>query len=248
MVGQRHQHRLPEVLPGHARHARAGSRRCARSSTASSTRSRRGVARAATSSTTTRRRRSAPSCTTSSSPSGPPSTARCGSTSASRASPSRPSACFILSVDDTMDSILNWYREEGVIFKGGSGSGVNLSQDPLQRRAAQGRRHGIRPGQLHARRRRLGRHDQVGRQDPAGRQDGHPRRRPPRHRGVHLVQGQGGAQGARAARQRLRHGPRRVRLVLDPVPERQQLGPRHRRVHAGRRRGRRLGPHRRHHR
>ena len=31
-------------------------------------------------------------------------------------------------VDDTMDSILNWYREEGVIFKGGSGSGINLSQ------------------------------------------------------------------------------------------------------------------------
>ncbi len=38
------------------------------------------------------------------------------------------SACFILSVDDTMDSILNWYREEGIIFKGGSGAGVNLSR------------------------------------------------------------------------------------------------------------------------
>ena len=38
------------------------------------------------------------------------------------------SACFILSVDDTMDSILDWYRKEGVIFKGGSGSGVNLSK------------------------------------------------------------------------------------------------------------------------
>ncbi|MDE0028261.1 MAG: vitamin B12-dependent ribonucleotide reductase [Deltaproteobacteria bacterium] len=37
------------------------------------------------------------------------------------------SACFILSVDDTMESILDWYRKEGVIFKGGSGSGVNLS-------------------------------------------------------------------------------------------------------------------------
>jgi ribonucleoside-diphosphate reductase alpha chain len=37
------------------------------------------------------------------------------------------SACFILSVRDTMDSILDWYRKEGVIFKGGSGSGVNLS-------------------------------------------------------------------------------------------------------------------------
>lgn len=37
------------------------------------------------------------------------------------------SACFILGVDDTMESILNWYREEGMIFKGGSGSGINLS-------------------------------------------------------------------------------------------------------------------------
>ncbi|HET8582527.1 MAG TPA: vitamin B12-dependent ribonucleotide reductase, partial [Jatrophihabitans sp.] len=36
--------------------------------------------------------------------------------------------CFILSVDDTMDSILNWYREEGLIFKGGSGAGLNLSR------------------------------------------------------------------------------------------------------------------------
>nr|WP_276970515.1 hypothetical protein [Ferrimicrobium acidiphilum] len=42
--------------------------------------------------------------------------------------PQQGSACFILSVDDTMDAILNWYREEGVIFKGGSGSGVNLSR------------------------------------------------------------------------------------------------------------------------
>jgi ribonucleoside-diphosphate reductase alpha chain len=37
------------------------------------------------------------------------------------------SACFILGVEDTMPSILNWYREEGMIFKGGSGSGINLS-------------------------------------------------------------------------------------------------------------------------
>ncbi len=38
------------------------------------------------------------------------------------------SACFILSVNDTMESILDWYRREGIIFKGGSGSGVNLSR------------------------------------------------------------------------------------------------------------------------
>jgi len=44
------------------------------------------------------------------------------------ASPQQVSACFILSVDDSMDSILDWYKEEGLIFKGGSGSGVNLSR------------------------------------------------------------------------------------------------------------------------
>lgn len=38
------------------------------------------------------------------------------------------SACFILSVEDTMESILGWYRNEGIIFKGGSGAGVNLSR------------------------------------------------------------------------------------------------------------------------
>jgi len=37
------------------------------------------------------------------------------------------SACFILSVDDSMDSILDWFKTEGVIFKGGSGSGINVS-------------------------------------------------------------------------------------------------------------------------
>jgi len=43
-------------------------------------------------------------------------------------SPQQVSACFILAVDDSIDSILNWYREEGFIFKGGSGAGVNLSR------------------------------------------------------------------------------------------------------------------------
>ncbi len=44
------------------------------------------------------------------------------------ASPKQVSACFILAVEDTMDSILEWYREEGLIFKGGSGAGINLSR------------------------------------------------------------------------------------------------------------------------
>jgi ribonucleoside-diphosphate reductase alpha chain len=42
--------------------------------------------------------------------------------------PQQGSACFILAVEDSMDSILNWYTEEGTIFKGGSGAGVNLSK------------------------------------------------------------------------------------------------------------------------
>ncbi len=38
------------------------------------------------------------------------------------------SACFILSIEDSMESILDWIRREGVIFRGGSGSGINLSR------------------------------------------------------------------------------------------------------------------------
>ena len=48
------------------------------------------------------------------------------------------SACFILSVEDTMESILDWNTKEGIIFRGGSGSGINLSKirgskEPLSR-------------------------------------------------------------------------------------------------------------------
>jgi ribonucleoside-diphosphate reductase alpha chain len=42
--------------------------------------------------------------------------------------PQQASACFILAVEDKMSAILNWYREEGTIFKGGSVSGINLSK------------------------------------------------------------------------------------------------------------------------
>ncbi|MGI8491636.1 MAG: LAGLIDADG family homing endonuclease [Acidimicrobiales bacterium] len=52
--------------------------------------------------------------------------------------PQQSSACFILSVDDSMDSILNWYREEGTIFKGGSGAGVNLSRIRSSREGLRG--------------------------------------------------------------------------------------------------------------
>ena len=46
------------------------------------------------------------------------------------------SACFILGIEDTMPAILNWYVEEGMIFKGGSGSGINISPIRSQRRSA----------------------------------------------------------------------------------------------------------------
>ena len=42
--------------------------------------------------------------------------------------PQQSSACFIVSVEDDMHSILDWFRDEGIIFKGGSGSGVNVSR------------------------------------------------------------------------------------------------------------------------
>ena len=156
------------------------------------------------------------------------------------------SACFILSIDDTMDSILDWIRREGVIFRGGSGSGLNLSKLRSSKEQLSKGGYASRPGQLHARRRLLRRDDQVGRQDAARGQDGRARRRPPGRRGVHLVQGEGGAEGARPRAGGLRHVARLARLGLDPVPEREQLGPRQRRLHGGVGRGQGVEPHRPH--
>ncbi|HEY7623585.1 MAG TPA: vitamin B12-dependent ribonucleotide reductase [Candidatus Limnocylindria bacterium] len=52
--------------------------------------------------------------------------------------PQQASACFILSVEDDMHSILDWFRDEGIIFKGGSGSGVNVSRIRSQREQLSG--------------------------------------------------------------------------------------------------------------
>jgi ribonucleoside-diphosphate reductase alpha chain len=132
--------------------------------------------------------------------------------------PQQASACFILSVDDTMSSILNWYREEGVIFKGGSGAGVNLSRIRSSIEPLEG--GGTASGPVSF------------------------------MRGADASAGtiKSGGKTRRAAKMvildvdhpdveefiwcRIRHGPRRQRLVLDPVPEREQLRARHRRVHA----------------
>ncbi len=98
------------------------------------------------------------------------STRRSGSTSAMEEHP-QCSACFILSIDDSIDSILDWYRTEGKIFKGGS----RLRHQPLEAAQLEGARHGRRPGLraglLHARRRLRGR----ARSSPAARPAARPR-------------------------------------------------------------------------
>ena len=211
VVAERHEHRRPEVLPRHPRHAAARVVACARSSTAWSTRSRGGAARTATSSTEHEaeafaRRAEAPARH----PEGGLQLARSGSTSASPGVPQQASACFILAVDDTMDSILNWYVEEGTIFKGGSGSGINLSKHPLVEGAAEGRRHGLaaRSASCAAPTRPPARSSRAAR--PAA-----PRRWSSSTSTTPTSRSSSGARPARsskargAARRRLRHGPRR---------------------------------------
>ena len=123
--------------------------------------------------------------------------------------PQQCSACFILAVDDHMSLDPQLVRRGRHDLQGRFRLGHQPVQDPLLEGVARRRRHRQRPGELHARRRRQRRHDQVRRQDPPRREDGDPERRPPRRRGLHLVQGQRGAEGARPARRRVRHGPRR---------------------------------------
>ena len=150
------------------------------------------------------------------------------------------SACFILSVDDTMESILDWNTKEGNIFRGGSGSGINLSNirgsmEPLSK-------GGTASGPVSFMR---------GADAWAGtiKSGGKTRRAAkmvvldvdhPDIRDFIWCKAHGGGQGGRAARRRLRHVDRRRRLPVDPVPEREQLGPADRRVHARGRERRRV--------
>ena len=166
-----------------------------------------------------------------------------------RACRSRRRRASSSAVDDTMDSILNWYREEGIIFKGGSGAGINLSHDPLQRRAdcngggtASGPVSFMRGADASA-----GTIKSGGKTRRAAKMVILDVDHPDIEEFVWCKADE--ERKARVLRDaRLRHGPRRRRLVLDPVPERQQLGAGHRRVHAGGRRRRRLDAERRHHR
>ena len=148
------------------------------------------------------------------------------------------SACFILSVEDTMESILDWNTKEGKIFRGGSGSGINLSN--IRGSVEHLSKGGLASGPVSFMR---------GADAWAGtiKSGGKTRRAAkmvvldvdhPDIEDFIWCKATRGGEGQRAARRRLRHVDRRRGLHLDPVPERQQLGPRHGRVH-GRGRGRR---------
>ena len=132
----------------------------------------------------------------------------------------RCSACFILSIDDSMvDPRLDPARglSSATAPAPGSTSAASAPRRSSSRRATR-----LRAGVLHARRRRLRRHDQVGRQDAARGEDGRARHRPPGRRGVHLVQGEGGAQGARPSSRPATTYPSTRPTGFDPVPEREQ--------------------------
>ena len=101
---------------------------------------------------------------------------------------------------------------------------------PLAPREALRRRQALGAAVVHAGLRPDRRGGQERRQDPPGRQDAVAQGLAPRHPGVHRVQVQGGEEGPAADRQGLRS---RGGLQLGPLPERQPLGPRDRRVHGG---------------
>ena len=92
------------------------------------------------------------------------------------------SACFINSVQDSLDSILTLAKTEGMLFKWGSGTGTNFSTLRGSMESLSG--GGLASGPLcfMQRLRRFCRGHQERRQDPARRQDGHPQHRPSRHR------------------------------------------------------------------
>ena len=148
--------------------------------------------------------------------------------------PQQAAACFILAVDDSMDSILNWYVEEGRIFKGGSGAGVNLSRIRSSKEGLRG--GGTASGPVSFMR---GADSSAGTIKSGGKT----------RRAAKMVVLDAGhpdiedfiwckaieERKARALRDSgFRHGPRRPGQLFDPVPKRQQFGAGHRRVYAGR--------------
>ena len=121
----------------------------------------------------------------------------------------QPHACFIQSIDDDLvneGGIMDLWVREARLFKYGSGTGTNFSAAARRGRAARRRRQVVRPDELpQDRRPRRGR-DQVGRHHAPRGQDGDRRHRPSRHRAVHRLEGDRGAEG-RGAGHRLQDQP-----------------------------------------
>ena len=141
------------------------------------------------------------------------------------------SACFILSVEDTMESILDWNTKEGMIFRGGSGSGINLSNIRSSKEHLS--KGGLASGPVSFMR---GADAWAGTIKSGGKTRraakmvvldvDHPDIRDFIWCKAHEEEK---AAALRDAGFDMRLDSRRVRL--DPVPEREQLGPGHRRVH-----------------
>jgi len=249
VVAELHQHRRPEVTSAaRSYNARARELPSARWSAASPARSRTGVARAATSRAARTPTRSRPS-----------SLYILLNQLAAVNSPvwfnvgfeehPQCSACFILSVEDELESILEWNTREGKIFRGGSGSASTSRRSAARRSALEG---GLASGPVSFMR---------GADAWAGtiKSGGKTRRAAkmvvldidhPDSSTVILVPRPRGAEEAAALRDaRLRHAPGLGGVRVDPVPERQTHSvPRDRRVHEGGRARRQVAHARAHHR
>ncbi len=108
------------------------------------------------------------------------------------------SACFINSVDDTMESILGAGQDRRHALQVRIGHRQQPVGDPLVEGAAGGRRHRVGPGVVHEGFRRVCRRHQVGRQDAPRGEDGDPQRRASGHSRVHQLQGRGREEGVGA--------------------------------------------------
>ena len=137
----------------------------------------------------------------------------------------QPHACFIQSVADDLvndGGIMDLWVREARLFKYGSGTGTNFSalRGENEKLSGGGRSSGLMS--LPQDRRPRGGRDQVGRHDAARGQDGRRRRRSSRHRGLHRLEGEGGAEGRRARR---RLQDRQAASEGDPARLRQLRGP-----------------------
>ncbi len=137
----------------------------------------------------------------------------------------QPHACFIQSVADDLvneGGIMDLWVREARLFKYGSGTGSNFSElrGENEKLSGGGRSSGLMS--LPQDRRSRGGRDQVGRHDAPRRQDGGRRRRSSRHRGLHRLEGEGGAEGRRAGG---RLQDRQAPSQGDPQGLRQLRGP-----------------------